>query len=91
MENFIASDPRQPLPLPVGLVSVDRTKVDANASKRRSVRYDRAKALVKRLEGDIADLLKEAEQAIAKGGVDRQSLPEALARREKLKAHLDAA
>ncbi len=91
MENFIASDPRQPLLLPVGLVSVDRTKVDANASKRRSVRYDRAKALVKRLEGDIADLLKEAEQAIAKGGVDRQSLPEALARREKLKAHLDAA
>ena len=77
--------------LRVGLVSVDGTKVDANASKRRSVRYDRAKALVKRLEGDIADLLEQAEQADAKGGVDRQSLPETLARREKLKAQLDAA
>lgn len=40
--------------LKVGTVSVDGTKIDANASKHKSVRYDRAKALVKKLKVDIA-------------------------------------
>ena len=40
--------------LKVGIVSVDGTKMDANASKRRSVRYDRAKALQEQLQADIA-------------------------------------
>jgi transposase len=75
----------------VGLVSVDGTKVDANASKHRSVRYDRAKALVEQLRADIDELLNEAEQADARGAVDSQSLPEELARREKLAEQLDAA
>ena len=77
--------------LRVGIVSVDGTKVDANASKHRSVRYDRAQALVKQLRADIAELLAEAERADASGGVDAQSLPEELARRESLAAKLDAA
>ena len=41
----------------VGLVSVDGTKVDANASKHRSVGYDRAKELVEQLRADIDELL----------------------------------
>lgn len=77
--------------LRVGLVSVDGTKVRANASKRRSVRYDRAQALVAQLEADIAELLKRAEQADVQDSSADQSLPEELARREKLKAKLDAA
>ena len=77
--------------LRVGLVSVDGTKVRANASKRRSVRYDRAKALVARLERDIAGLLAQAERADSEGSLEGQSLPAGLARREKLKAQLDAA
>ena len=77
--------------LRVGLVSVDGTKVDANASKHRSVRYDRAKALVEQLRADIDELLSQAEQADAKGIGDGQSLPEELARREKLAEQLDAA
>ena len=77
--------------LRVGLVSVDGTKVRANASKRRSVRYDRAKALVVQLEADIAELLSNAEQADARDSSEGQSLPEDLTRREKLKAQLDTA
>ena len=77
--------------LRVGLVSVDGTKVRAQASKRRSVRYDRAKALVAQLEADIAEMLSKAERADAQGSSEGQSLPEGLARRERLRSQLDAA
>ena len=62
----------------VGTVSVDGTKVDANASKHRSVRYDRAQALVEQLRADIDEWLEQAEQADAAGTADAQSLPEEL-------------
>lgn len=75
----------------VGLVSVDGSKVDANASKHRSVRYDRAQALVEQLRADIGELLEQAEQADAAGAADAQSLPEELRRRERLAEQLDAA
>ena len=75
----------------VGVVSVDGSKVDANASKHRSVRYDRAKALVEQLRADIGELLERAEQADAAGPADAQSLPEELRRRERLAEQLDAA
>src|SRR6185437_12346927 len=76
--------------LTLGTVSIDGTKIDANASKIRSVRYDRAKQLRARLQADIADLTAKAEAADAED-VDRQRLPAELARREALKAKLDAA
>ena len=66
----------------VGTVSVDGTKMDANASKHRSVRYDRAKELVKQLRMDIDELLSQAEMVDADGSADPQSLPEELSRRE---------
>jgi transposase len=77
--------------LQVGLVSVDGTKIDANASKHRSVRYDRAGALVEQLRLDIAELLKRAERADMEEGTDAQSLPEELRRREVLAEKLEAA
>lgn len=77
--------------LQVGMVSVDGTKVDANASKHRSVRYDRAKALVEQLRMDIEELLRRAERADASEGSDPQSLPEELRRREALAEKLDMA
>ena len=43
--------------LRVGTVSVDGTKVDANANKRNSIRYDRAGELRKQLRGEIEGLL----------------------------------
>ncbi len=76
--------------LRLGTVSIDGTKIDANASKLRSVRYDRAKQLRAKLADDIAALLAQAEAADAESH-DPQSLPEDLARREALRARLDAA
>ena len=51
--------------LRVGLVSVDGSKFKANASKHRSVTYERAGALIAQLEGEIVALLGRAEAADA--------------------------
>jgi len=77
--------------LRLGTVSIDGTKLDANASKIRSVRYDRAKELRAKLATDIAELTARAEAADAQGQPDPQTLPAEIARREALKAKLDAA
>lgn len=76
--------------LRLGTVSVDGTKIDANASKIRSVRYDRAQALRRKLAADIAALTAVAEAADAEDA-DPQALPAEIARREALKEKLDAA
>jgi transposase len=72
--------------LKVGTISVDGTKVDANASKHRNVRYDRAGDLIEQLEADIAALLDQAEEADCSERELGQQLPEELARRETLQA-----
>ena len=77
--------------LRVGLVSVDGSKFKANASKHRSVTYERAGALIAQLEGEIAALLGRAEAADAAGEDDPQALPKEIARREALRDKLDAA
>ena len=77
--------------LKLGMVSIDGTKIDANASKVRSVRYDRAQALRAQLDKDIAALMAQAEAADAEDAPDPQALPEEIARREALRAKLDAA
>ena len=75
----------------LGLVSVDGTQVDANASRHRNVRYDRAGALVEQLRAEISQLLERAE------GEDREALgaderlPAELSRRETLLERLEAA
>ncbi len=76
--------------LRLGTVSIDGTKIDANASKIRSVRYDRATELRAKLAADIAALTAQAEAADT-ADQDPQALPAELARREALKAKLDAA
>jgi transposase len=77
--------------LRLGLVAIDGTKIDANASRIRSVRYDRAQALRQKLTEDIAALTAQAEAADAADAPDPQALPKQIARRERLKAQLDAA
>ncbi len=77
--------------LKVGLVSVDGSKFKANASKHRSVTYERAGELVAQLELEIADLMARAEAADGRGEEDPQSLPKEIARREALRDQLDAA
>ena len=77
--------------LRVGTVSVEGTKVDANANKRNSLGYDRAGALREQLRGEIEGLLDQAEHADTDDAPDPQGLPEELSRRDKLRVKLDRA
>ena len=77
--------------LKVGMVSVDGTKIDANASKIKSLRYDRIQSLRVQLEADISALMARAERADGDDSGDGQTLPEEISRRTALKAKLDAA
>jgi transposase len=49
--------------LKVGTVSVDGTKMRANASKDRNVTYERSGELLEQLELEVAELLEQAEAA----------------------------
>jgi transposase len=70
--------------LKVGMVSVDGTHMKANASKHKSVRYDRAGELEQLLRKDIEELLLRAEKADTEPAEDGQKLPPEIARREAL-------
>ena len=69
----------------VGVVSVDGTKIDANGSKHRSVRYDRAGELVAQLKLEISALMARAEASDGSGEEDPQGLPKELARKAALR------
>jgi transposase len=69
--------------LKVGTISVDGTKIKANASKDKCVCYDRAGELEEQLKADIAVLLTKAEEA-DNSERDEQKLPDEISRREKL-------
>jgi sugar phosphate isomerase/epimerase len=75
----------------LGTMAIDGTKLGANASKIRSIRYDRAKQLRAKLAADIAELTGKAEAADAESQPDPQALPAEIARRCALKAKLGAA
>ena len=77
--------------LKVGTVSVDGTKIDANANKHKSIRYDRATQLRTQLKLEIAELMKKAETADHSSEGCAQALPTELARRENLLAKMDGA
>lgn len=77
--------------LKVGTVSVDGSKIDSNASKRRSVRYDRAQVLRAQLQQEIEGLMSQAEKADGHERDDGARLPAELARLEKLRTQMDAA
>jgi transposase len=77
--------------LKVGMVSVDGTKIDANANIHKSVRYDRAVELRAQLKLEIAELMKKAESADAADEKDATKLPKEIAHREKLLTKMDAA
>jgi len=76
--------------LSLGMVSIDGSKVDANSSKIKSVRYDRATALREKLAADIA-ALTAAAAADAADLAEPQSLPAEIAWRQALNAKLDEA
>jgi transposase len=77
--------------LRVGIVSVDGTKLKANASKHKNVGYERAGQLLEQLDWEVRDLLKKAEEADGREEGSEQGLPAELARREKLTGKLQEA
>ena len=77
--------------LKVGTVSVDGSRLDAAASKHRNVTYARAGELIEQLQGEIKELLEKAEAADRSQERDPGTLPQEIARRESLKAQLEAA
>ena len=77
--------------LKVGTVSVDGTHIKANASKHKGLRYDRAGELEAKLDADIEELLRQAEEADQAGEKDGNSLPGEIARREVLRKKVQEA
>ena len=81
----------------VGTISLDGTKVKANASRHKAMSYDRMQEEEKRLKEEIAAMLAEAQAADATEdachGPDRHGdeLPEELARRQSRLAKIQQA
>ena len=81
----------------LGHVSLDGSKVDANASKHKAMSYGRMETEEQRLESEIRDLLARAEDqdpaddARLGAGVPETNLPAELKRREDRLARIRAA
>ena len=69
--------------LKLGKVSLDGTKIKANASKHRALSWKHACKLEKQLKAEVEDLLRQAEEADRADLPDGLDIPEELARREK--------
>jgi len=67
----------------LGAVSVDGTKIQANASKHAAVSYQRAGEMIEQLELEVKELVERAKQADAKEAKETLDIPAELARREK--------
>ena len=75
----------------MGTISLDGTKMKANASKHKVFSYQYACKLEAQLKAEIEELLKMAEQADTEKLPEELSIPEELKRREdRLKVIVDA-
>ena len=75
----------------VGTVSVDGTKLQANASKHAAVSYQRAGEMIAQLELEVQELLERAQQAQVRETQETLDIPAELVRREKRVAALQQA
>ena len=75
----------------VGSISVDGTKIHANASKHSAVSYKRAGEMIELLQGEVETLVKKAEDADSTPLDDGLSIPEEIARRKDRIAKLEEA
>lgn len=74
-----------------GGVSVDGTKIGANASKHAAVSHGRATEMIAELEGEVQALMSLAEQADREVRPETLKVPDEIARREKRLAKLKQA
>ncbi len=73
--------------LKLGKVSIDGTKVKANASKHKALSYGHACKLEKQLEAEVAELLQKAESADNSDIPDGMEIPAELSiHQERIKA-----
>jgi transposase len=77
--------------LKVGRVSVDGTKIRANASKHHALSYGHATKLERRIKAEVTRLMRRAEQADNSEKSDGIDLPAELARREERLRAIDEA
>ena len=71
----------------LGKVSLDGTKIKANASKHHALSWDHACKLEQQLQAEVQELLRLAEQADAEEQPDELDIPEELChRQDRLKA-----
>lgn len=66
----------------LGSVSLDGTKIKANASKHHALSWEHACTLEKRLKGEIEELLRKANKADKEELPEGMNIPEELVRRE---------
>ena len=69
--------------LNLGKVSLDGTKVKANASKHKALSWEHACSLEKQINEEVETLLRQAEEADREDLPDGMSIPEELARRRE--------
>ena len=69
--------------LNLGKVSLDGTKVKANASKHKALSWEHACSLEKKINAEVETLLRKAEEADREDLPDGMSIPEELARRRE--------
>lgn len=81
----------------LGTVSLDGTKIKANASKHKALSWEYAKRLEEQLKGEVSELMRLAEQADHQALPEQMDLPAELERRERrleviaaAKAEIDA-
>jgi transposase len=77
--------------LKVGRVSVDGTKIKANASKHHALSYGHATKLERRIKREVEQLMRLAEEADAADVPDGLDIPAELARREERLRVIDEA
>lgn len=75
----------------IGGISIDGTKIKANASKHAAVSYKRAGEMIEQLELEIEALIKKAETADSAPLDDGLILPDEIKRRQDRKTALEEA
>jgi transposase len=77
--------------LKVGMVSIDGTKIKANASINKSVRYDRAGELEAQLRLEIQELMNKAAEADNTPGDEGETMGKEIQRLEELRSKMTKA
>ena len=67
----------------LGTVSLDGTKIKANASQHKALSWEHANRLEEQLKGEVAELMRRAEQADNQPLPEQMDIPAELERREQ--------